>query len=108
MKRITCGLCFDLMTCVLTPAALVQGAESVSIRYDQSDPRVAFAVGDLHAALTEAGCQVVPSDADWTITLDTFQRGMGPQSFRIRREGERSIRDVGLGLLGELPRYPSS
>lgn len=77
-------------------------AESVAIRQNATDPRVAFAVKDLHQVLRETGCEVVPSQGDWTIVFDTFQLGLGPQSFRIRREGKNVIRVVGGDSLGAM------
>ena len=74
----------------------------MAIRYDRADPRLQFAAGDLRKALSEAGCRVVESGADRTIVFDTFELGMGPQSFRIRREGENVIRVVGGDSLGAM------
>ena len=77
-------------------------AEEVAIRYDHSDPRIEFAVGDLRAALKEVGCDVASSTAARTIVFDTFRLGMGPQAFRIRREGPQVIRVIGGDSLGAM------
>jgi hypothetical protein len=77
-------------------------AENVCIRYDKTDPRIEFAAGDLRRALTANGYRVVESGGDWTIVFDTFELGMGPQSFRIRREGAKAIRVVGGDSLGAM------
>jgi hypothetical protein len=82
------------------PACGIATAETVSLRYDRSDPMMAFAAGDLRQALREAGCRVVESEADLAVTFDVFEPGMGPQSFRIRREGPKAIRVVGGDALG--------
>ena len=92
---------------VLTILVAVQSssagaAESVAIGHDRTDPRVAFAVKNLHQALRATGSEVVPSQGDWTIVFDTFQLGLGPQSFRIRREGKNVIRVVGGDSLGAM------
>lgn len=89
---------------ILVPVLIggVHATENVSIRYDRADPRLEFAAEDLRAALSEAGLRVVESGADRAIVFDTFQLGMGPQSFRIRREGENVIRIVGGDSLGAM------
>jgi hypothetical protein len=53
-----------------------------------------FGVNDLTKALEMTGNQVVEKGADMHIVLSEFKEGMGPQSFRIQREGERGIRIV--------------
>ena len=77
-------------------------SEDVAIRYDRSDSRMEFAAGDLRRAIHDAGSRVVESGADRTIVFDTFALGMGPQSFRIRREGKDVIRVVGGDSLGAM------
>jgi hypothetical protein len=77
-------------------------AESVSLRYDRSDPRMEFAAGDLREAILAAGCRLVDAGADRTIVFDIFQLGMGPQSFSIRLEGAKVIRVVGGDSLGAM------
>ena len=83
-------------------ARTIFAAETVAIRYDRSDPRIEFAAGDLRKAIADVGCRVVESGADRTIVFDRFTLGMGPQSFRIRREGQNVIRVVGGDSLGAM------
>jgi len=66
--------------------------QDVTISGMQDDPRVAFAVADLRDALSENGWRVVSENADLRIVFDTFVQGMGPQSFRIQKEGDQAIR----------------
>ena len=77
-------------------------AQKVAITGMQDDPKVAFAVGDLRTALRGAGCTIANGDADMRIIFDIFEPGMGPQSFRIRREGDQVIRVVGGDSLGAM------
>ena len=72
----------------------------VAILGMQEDPKVAFAVEDLRAALEQAKCSVVDENADLRIVFDIFERGMGPQSFRIQKEGDQVIRIFGGDSLG--------
>ena len=83
-------------------AGITRAADRVSIRYDKEDPRIAFAAGDLREALTGAGHRVVESGGDVAISFAIFERGMGPQSFRIRREGKGAIRVIGGDWLGAM------
>jgi len=85
---------------VLVGTALYAGSGSrasqkTGITFDASDPRIAFAAGEIQRVLRDADCHVVGTGADLTIIFDIFQNGMGPQAFRIRREGDRTIRIVG-------------
>lgn len=103
MHRHSIARLFAALTILATaPTNSANATEDVSIRYDRADPRLEFAAEDLREALSEAGCRVVESGADRTIVFDTFQLGMGPQSFRIRREGENVIRVVGGDSLGAM------
>ena len=96
------GLLAAVTTLLSISAGGLDASEAVAIRYDRSDPRIEFAAGDLRKAICDAGCRVVESQADRTIVFDTFPLGMGPQSFRIRREGEDVIRVVGGDSLGAM------
>jgi hypothetical protein len=89
-----------ILFAALTGAA--HAAEEVSVRFDRSDLKVAFAARDLRQALSQTGYRVVEREADRTIVFDRFALGMGPQSFRIRREGGRAIRIVGGDSLGAM------
>ena len=100
-KKTIAILLASLAILVFSPTADLPAADDVSIRYDRSDPRMAFAAADLREAIREVGCRVVESGAERTIVLDTFELGMGPQSFRIRREG-KNVRVVGGDSLGAM------
>jgi hypothetical protein len=67
-----------------------------------NDPRVAFAVGDIKQALQKYGYDVVDKDAGLCIVFTIFESGMGPQAFRIQREGNRTIRIVCGDSLGAM------
>lgn len=66
------------------------------------DARIAFATGDLRQALIQTGHRVPDSAGEVQIKFDLFEPGMGPQSFRIRREGDDVIRVVGGDALGAM------
>lgn len=70
--------------------------QKVILLYDQEDPMQVFGVNDLKEALELTGNQVVDavSEADLHIILSKYELGMGPQSFRIQKEGDRGIRIV--------------
>ena len=76
--------------------------QKVAIIYDQQDPRIAFAAGDIKQALLDKNYDIDGDDADVRIVFDIFNAGMGPQSFRIRREGSNTIRIVGGDSLGAM------
>ncbi len=80
----------------------VQAQETVSIQFDPSDPLIAFAVEDLKASLENAEYLVHAANADFYVKFDFFSEGMGPQSFRIQREGARGIRIVAGDSLGAM------
>ena len=79
LKPTTANVLAALVVLAFSPRGDLGAAEKVSIRYDRSDPRIEFAVGDLRKAIRDAGARVVESAADRTIVFDTFQPGMGPQ-----------------------------
>ncbi len=95
MHRTTTLLLLVLAATALTTAPLCHAAQTVGITLDENDPRIAFAAGDIQRALRKAGYRVVGAGADLRIVFDFFKAGMGPQAFRIRREGDRTIRIVG-------------
>jgi hypothetical protein len=76
--------------------------QKVAITGMDEDPRVAFAVGDIKRALQKSGYEFVDRDAEFRIVFALFEPGMGPQSFRIQREGERAIRILGGDSLGAM------
>jgi len=69
--------------------------QKVAITFDENDPRVAFAVGDIRRALIDAGYGGDGTGADLQIVFEIHRTGMGPQGFRIRKEGGNVIRIVG-------------
>ena len=96
---------FTTVLVVVLSVALssVQAAQpSVEISHVADDPRIAFAAVDITAALTERGYTVVKADGDVRIVFTIFAQGMGPQSFRIHKEGGRIIRVVGGDSLGAM------
>ena len=80
-------LCIGVAACYASP--------SVAIRSDDKDPQVAFAAAELQKALQQVGCVLDSTAPDLSIVFDRFELGMGPQSFRIRKEGPKVIRVVG-------------
>ena len=68
--------------------------QKVLIRHDQDNAMQVFGVGDLKKALEATGNQIVGADADFHIVLSKYELGMGPQSFRIQKEGGRGMRIV--------------
>ena len=84
--------CISLLVIPLSIGHLCFAAENVKITGLNGDPRVAFAVRDIEQALKKCGYEVVNQDADIHIVFEVFEPGMGPQSFRIQKEGERGIR----------------
>ena len=58
----------------------------VAITFNENDPRIAFAVGDIKRALVDAGYSVDSTGADLQIVFEIRGTGMGPQGFRIRKE----------------------
>lgn len=70
--------------------------QKVIIHYDRNDPMQVFGVNDLKSALELTGNKVIESEseANLHIVLSKFEMGMGPQSFRIQKEGTRGIRIV--------------
>ncbi len=101
-QNVSAGILVVLTISSLFSAATIHGSESVAICYDRSDPRIEFAARDLRKAIADVGCRVVESGANKTIVFDTFSLGMGPQSFRIRREGQNVIRVIGGDSLGAM------
>lgn len=63
--------------------------------FDKDDPSIAFSVEDIKKALLDAGYDVGGTKPDLRVVFDIFGLGMGPQAFRIRREGDNVIRIVG-------------
>jgi len=100
-KRPALLLIILITTIVFASTNCITG-QKVTIIYDQQDPRIAFAVEDIKEALLDKNYDVDGDNADVRIVFDLFQAGMGPQSFRIRREGSNTIRIVGGDSLGAM------
>jgi hypothetical protein len=83
-----------LAVVLLGLACVSSAGQKVVIRYEQADAMQGFGVGDLKKALEATGNQIVDADADVHIVLSRYELGMGPQSFRIQKEGQRGIRIV--------------
>ncbi len=91
-----------LMIIVLSVANLCIAGQKVAITGIDDDPRVAFAIGDIKQALQENDYTIVKTGQDVHIVFTIFEAGMGPQSFRIQKEGDRSIRIVYGDSLGAM------
>ena len=74
----------------------------VAVAYEGDDPRIAFAAAEVRAALREAGYPVDGSGAAVRIAFSLHELGLGPQAFRIRREGPGAIRVVGGDACGAM------
>ena len=79
----------------VSQAADGPGRPAVTIAFDQADPRIAFAVGDLCDALRQTGYDVDGGGPGVRIAFEIHEAGLGPQAFRIQREGAGTIRVVG-------------
>ena len=89
---------------VVAPARAAEepACPAVAVEYDKADPRIAFAAEEVRAALRKTGCDVDVGDADFRIVFETHEAGLGPQAFRIQREGARGIRVVGGDACGAM------
>ena len=76
--------------------------QTVAITYDPNDAMHAFGVRDLDRSLEATGNQVVGENAALRIVISQYEPGMGPQSFRIQREGTRGIRIVAGDSVGAM------
>lgn len=90
-RKITCS-CIVLFLTTLTMGHFCSAGQKVAITGMDEDPRVAFAVRDIKQALQKSGYELVDQDAELCIVFTLFEAGMGPQAFRIQREGDRAIR----------------
>jgi len=96
------------LACVLVAGVLCGTAAAgaahrgVAVDYDGDDPRIAFGAGEVRTALRGAGHTVDGKDAAVRIVFDTFEKGLGPQAFRIQREGPDAIRVVGGDACGAM------
>jgi hypothetical protein len=76
-------------------AAATPARPGVRLDYDKADPRIAFAAEEIRAALQKTGHAVDAKGAAVRIVFSIQELGLGPQAFRIRREGPGAIRVVG-------------
>ena len=102
MQRKMALLFLVVFVIVLTTRGNCDAEQKVSIIFNENDPRIAFAVGDIKRALADAGYAVEGTRADLKIVFEIFRTGMGPQAFRIRKEGNNVIRIVGGDSLGAM------
>jgi len=100
-RKITCS-CIVLFITTLTMGHFCSAGQKVAITGMDEDPRVAFAVGDIKQALQKSGYEFVDRDAEFHIVFRLFEPGMGPQAFRIQREGDQAIRIVCGDSLGAM------
>jgi len=100
-KRIN-GSFIVLFIVSLAMAHFCFAGHKVMITGLDKDPRVAFAIGDIKKALQEAGYELVERNEDLRIVFSQFEAGMGPQAFRIQKEGNRAIRIVCGDSLGAM------
>ena len=95
MQRKMAQSFFVLLATVLAAGSICSGAQNVTITFDENDPRVAFAAGVIKKALADAGYAADAKRAETRIAFEIYETGIGPQGFRIRREGDNVIRVVG-------------
>jgi len=100
-RKITCS-CIVLFITTLTMGHFCSAGQKVAITGMDDDPRVAFAVREIKQALQKSGYEFVDQDAEFRIVFALFEAGMGPQAFRIQREGARAIRIVCGDSLGAM------
>jgi hypothetical protein len=65
-----------------------QAGQKVFISFDGKDPKIAFAAGEIEKALGE----IKSSGKDLRVVFEIFEKGMGPQSYRIQKQGDSVIR----------------
>jgi hypothetical protein len=91
-----------LFVITLTMGHFCSAGQKVDITSMDGDQRINFAVEDIKRALQKSGYELVDQDAEFRIVFEVFEPGMGPQSFRIQKEGERAIRIVCGDSLGAM------
>ncbi|MHC4638754.1 MAG: hypothetical protein ACYTBV_14835 [Planctomycetota bacterium] len=102
MERRMTLLFIVLFATALTTRNNCNAKQQIAISFNENDPMVAFAVGDIKRAVIAAGYGVEGSGADLQIVFEIFSTGMGPQAFRIRKEGGNVIRIIGGDSLGAM------
>ena len=95
MKRRMALLFLIFFATALTTKNSCDAKQKVAITFNENDPMVSFAVEDIKMALADAGYSVDSKSADLQIAFEISSAGMGPQGFRIRKEGDNVIRVVG-------------
>ena len=95
MKRRMALIFLVLFVTALTMSSSCGAKQKVAITFDRDDPKIAFAAADIKRALLDAGYTVGGTGADLQIRFEIYKTGMGPQSFRIRKESDNTIRVVG-------------
>ena len=101
LRQITCSYIVLFIT-TLSIGNFCSAGQKVKINIMDEDPRIAFAVQDIKQALQKTGYELVDRDAELSINFTLFESGMGPQSFRIQKEGNRAIRIVCGDSLGAM------
>lgn len=85
-------LCLFLIASSIYPNTI----ETVSIKADLNDSQIHFAVNDLKVVLEGKGYNVnTEGSGSYTISFEIYEKGMGPQSFRIQKMGSRGIQIFG-------------
>ena len=84
-----------LFVTALTMGNNCDARQRVTLTFNENDPMVAFAVGDIKRALADADYDVNGTRADMKIVFEIRETGLGPQGFRIRKEGGNVVRIVG-------------
>ena len=84
MQRKSALFLIIFITSIVFASTNCFAGQKVTIIYDQQDPRIAFAAGDIKQALLDKNYDIDADDADVRIVFDIFNAGMGPQSFRIQ------------------------
>lgn len=102
MQRPTTHVSIILFAIVAIASYSCNAKQKVSITFNEEDPMMAFAVGDIKEALQRFGYEVGRTDADLRVVFERFEPGMGPQAFRIQKEGNRAIRIVYGDSLGAM------
>ena len=88
-KFVGCVLCCCFL---MSLSQMANAGQSVSIEYDANNAMHAFGVTELQEALDATGHKLLKEGADFHIVFAEYRKGMGPQSFRIQKEGARGIR----------------
>lgn len=98
----TCGTALVLVSVSTLLSSLVVAKEKVSIEAGLSNSMLDFAFNDLTKSLSATGYAINNDDPNLGIVFEIFSAGMGPQSFRIQREGVRGIRVIAGDSLGAM------